>query len=415
MICKKCGQELTEEEKFCSNCGKKVTKNKKNKKVLVIVISLVLAFTIGMGIFLGVTKINVISNNNIQYTDERYFTISNSGSLALAEDYRYNKNTKKYGIYYNELPTTITIPKTVEGIKVTKINDEAFYNCKNIEQIRLPDSIKIIGNSAFSNCTNLKEIQFSNSLEEIGEKAFLNCKALNEVNLPDSVAQIGYSPFSDCSSLQKINIPKSLTKIPAYFVSNTSVKNIEIPKNILEIGGHAFQNTQLQSIKIPETITKIPDYFVESCPITNIEIPANIEEIGGWAFYGTKITNINIPNTVKKIGTNAFKCCPYLETAEIHVEDISSEGMLAICRNLKTVIISEDVIRISGRDLFEGCINLTEIEIPETVKYISMFSFETTKGDESIYNLNIKVKKGSYADTEFDSFKRYESQRKSYY
>ena len=32
MICKKCGQELTEEEKFCSNCGKKVDVTKMNKK-----------------------------------------------------------------------------------------------------------------------------------------------------------------------------------------------------------------------------------------------------------------------------------------------------------------------------------------------------------------------------------------------
>lgn len=68
MICKKCGQELSEEEKFCSNCGKKATKDKSIIKILLkvlgIIMLLILAFAIGMGIFFGGTRIKQIFNPN---------------------------------------------------------------------------------------------------------------------------------------------------------------------------------------------------------------------------------------------------------------------------------------------------------------------------------------------------------------
>lgn len=69
MYCNECGQELTEEEKFCSNCGKKVTKSnnalKIVLKVLAAIIALAMAFAIGMGIFFGGVKIKEFLSTKI--------------------------------------------------------------------------------------------------------------------------------------------------------------------------------------------------------------------------------------------------------------------------------------------------------------------------------------------------------------
>ena len=56
--------------------------------------------------------------------------------------------------------TSVIIPNSVE-----KIEERAFYGCKNLETLTIPGSVTQIGLMAFSNCFNLKEITF-----EDGEK-----------------------------------------------------------------------------------------------------------------------------------------------------------------------------------------------------------------------------------------------------
>jgi hypothetical protein len=50
-------------------------------------------------------------------------------------------------------------------------------------------------------------------LKKIGVSAFDFCRNLREVKIPDSVEEIGSQAFAYCDNLKKITIPKSVTKI----------------------------------------------------------------------------------------------------------------------------------------------------------------------------------------------------------
>ena len=51
--------------------------------------------------------------------------------------------------------TDVVIPSTIDGKRVTSIGDYAFYNCKSLTSITIPDSVTSIGDRAFYDCTNL--------------------------------------------------------------------------------------------------------------------------------------------------------------------------------------------------------------------------------------------------------------------
>ena len=50
-----------------------------------------------------------------------------------------------------------------------------FISCTKLYEIKIPGSVKAIGEKAFANCTSMPSIFIPSSVELIGEKAFHNC------------------------------------------------------------------------------------------------------------------------------------------------------------------------------------------------------------------------------------------------
>ena len=98
-----------------------------------------------------------------------------------------------------------------KGVKV--IGDRAFFLCRFLTNINIPNSVTTIGEGAFSNCISLISINIPNSVTTIGDSAFFLCKSLVNINIPNSVTTIGDSAFWGCKSLVNINIPNSVTTI----------------------------------------------------------------------------------------------------------------------------------------------------------------------------------------------------------
>ena len=102
----------------------------------------------------------------------------------------------------------IIIPETVVSNRVsylvTSIGKNAFFDCKSLTSITLPDSIKSIGFGAFMYCESLTSITIPDSVKVIANMAFYHCSSLTEITLPNSVKSLGYNAFSNCISLEAI-------------------------------------------------------------------------------------------------------------------------------------------------------------------------------------------------------------------
>ncbi len=328
--------------------------------------------------------------------------------------------TKTDGLYYNFIEKgkvaeviqnpnkykgTVIIPSTVthegEEYTVTKIADNAFYDCGNLISVTIPNSLKSIGYNAFSyskglttinipnsvssigddafkGCSGLTSITIPNSITRIGELTFYGCSGLTSINIPNSITYIGKDAFSGCSKLNSITIPNSVTEIGNRIFSGcSSLTSVDIPNSVTSIGYNSFANcTGLTSVTIPNSVTYLSG-FSGCTGLTSISIPSNVTTIGGSAFDGcTGLTSITIPSNVTSINGRAFQGCIGLTTAVIpnsvtRIDDYA----LADCSELKTMTIGNSVNYISTY-AFANCSALTDVYcLAENVPYTSAIAF----------------------------------------
>ncbi len=109
-------------------------------------------------------------------------------------------STKKMTVsvtgYESDVPAALEIPDKVNGFKVTKIEDKAFYGCKTLTSVDIGDNVTAVGMKAFANCSNLKSVVFGSSVKVISSYAFYGCKNLEEVDFDSSLTTVRKAAFS---------------------------------------------------------------------------------------------------------------------------------------------------------------------------------------------------------------------------
>ena len=206
---------------------------------------------------------------------------------------KYSKDWKRLLKAPAELKGMYSIRK---GVKV--IGDYAFYWCRNLNSIDIPNSVTTIGDSAFGACSSLTNINIPNSVTTIGKDAFAFCYSLTSINIPNSVTTIGDYAFNGCASLTSINIPNSVTTIgKGAFSGCDSLTSINIPNSVTTIREGAFEDCgSLISINIPNSVTTIREGAFRGCEsLTSINIPNSVTTIGDSAFFFC----INLPSHIK--------------------------------------------------------------------------------------------------------------------
>lgn len=133
---------------------------------------------------------------------------------------------------------------------ITKIDQWAFKDWDGLETIIIPKSVETIEKQAFGglsqgSCENLSTVIFEegSQLNKIGEEAFYKCKALEEIELPESCKTIGKSAFCSCEALEEIEIPESCKNILGNaFRSCENLMKVTFKGNPV-IGEDAFEYT----------------------------------------------------------------------------------------------------------------------------------------------------------------------------
>lgn len=111
-------------------------------------------------------------------------------------EFVFEKNDTGYTLVkYNGNKTKCEIPSKYNGEKVTEIGYMAFQGNKELAEITIPDSVRVIGDYAFVECSGITKIKIPNGVTNIGICAFRNCSGLTEITIPSSVVKIGMGAF----------------------------------------------------------------------------------------------------------------------------------------------------------------------------------------------------------------------------
>lgn len=159
----------------------------------------------------------------------------------------------------------------------------------------------------------------------------------------------------------------------------------EFSWDIAELAQYALFDSNLTRTCLTEYMTKVSTGCFSNCnSLKTIDIPENIREIGDQAFSGCKNATgaVKIPRSICKIGHNAFDYCESITEFEL-LCDTTPELYTQICRycsNLKTLKIS-DHLELSS-EMFMGCGF-------ETLTLNNVIGFKTFAGCTKLKELTI--------------------------
>ncbi len=293
-----------------------------------------------------------------------------------------SNNTLK--IRYVGAETHLVIPETINGYKVTKIDQFGFDYNKAIKTVTIPKTITNIGDWAFRGCYNLAQVSLSEGLNRIGSVAFASCKSLKNIEIPKSTTYIGDHAFSNCPLLEEIN---TKANNPNYCSKDGVLFNKQMTKLI-----RFPENHDKTEYTLPNTVGTIyKAAFADNKNIKKIIVSEGTSEIDYEAFYGcNKLTEVILPDGVEKIEGYAFAKCTSLASINIPNNLTSiSHSTFNDCTSLTEIFIPTGVQNIDN-SAFRDCTSLTSITIPNSVTNIDNYVFESCNSLTDVYYLGTK-------------------------
>lgn len=332
-------------------------------------------------------------------------------------------SVKDIGIYAFAFCTSLTKVDIPNGI--TCIEENLFQGCTNLKNVTIPDSVLYINYWAFDDCKSLERIVLPNGLKEILNGAFSGCESVYSINIPDDLTYLNSGEFSDCLKLKEFTVNqqcKNYSSVNGVLFNKDKTDLIscppgkieefyKIPDSVTKVWGHAFENcSRIKSIEIPDTVTYIGAYAFEYANLSNDTLPNGVTSIGSRAFYGSVgLETIFITDKITEIGSEAFAACSTIKSIMVdeNNKNWSSDEYGVLFNKDKTKLICYPAGNISEQYnipfgvveidyyAFSRCVNLKNIDFPDTVETINNSAFTGCKNLISIILPDSVTKLGS--------------------
>ena len=312
-------------------------------------------------------------------------TTENVGQVQEWEQFQYQVSENEVTIvgYVGTIEGTLEIPAEIDGLPVTRVEDDAFIKQNQLVEVVIPASVIEIGSTAFHDCENLQVFTVAEEnpvycvknglLLDKGEKVLIRCPSgrYGEVtDIPDTVFLISDAAFADCSSLSKIELPVSVLSIGAMAFSNCqSLSEVIVPSGVQILPDSAFADCiALQRVTLSEGLTNISVAAFKNCTaLQEVQLPDTLESIKSNAFENcSSLQRMHFPAAVSELSANAFSGCISLSEVTVAAENpyyTAVDGVL-MTADQETLVY------------YPSCSSQSDYTIPETVKTIDSYAFQ---------------------------------------
>ena len=322
--------------------------------------------------------------SNIEVYFERLDRVEVDGSI-------YTKDMKtlvKYG--GDQSITSFTVPESVENIA-----ECAFRDC-TLQEIILPQELKVIGMGAFYNCDGFVSLDVPQGVTYLGDCAFYDCDGLESFVFDLGIDTFEHaSLFDGCDSLKEVVFESRLEWInPDMLFECSALENIIVNDNddyivvdgalCSEYNSRLYQiifyprARQDKEVTIPSSVTHINEKAFANNPyLETVILPNELGRIAESAFEGaTSLKSINLRTVrIGEIGDRAFKDCVSLK--EIVMPDTVhwiGESAFEGCTGLESVILNESLKNIF-ENTFLNCSSLKSVQLPEKLLFLETGAF----------------------------------------
>ena len=287
---------------------------------------------------------------------------------------------------------SVTIPKSVRSIK-----QRAFYNCKELERVRMESSEVKIEDSAFERCPKLRRLELPDDFKT-PEKLCVN-------------VQLGYLKFGEPTNDDGSGIT-ALTQILFWLEAGAPkfapLERIDpyVKENFIEVLRMiAYDGSDLAftSLAAQERYGLIPpDFLDETIALTkSVELRAAVLAYKSTHYTAEDLENIDAVQTAKAFGEVPYDLKDYQKYFTVKEQEDGyvlydykgreetivitdrlngrpvvgiGEKTFAANETLKSVVLPATLTRI-GREAFSECVALRSVTLPASLKSIDHDAF----------------------------------------
>ena len=232
----------------------------------------------------AITELTIIGSLN--YSDMSMLSRFNNLRVLDMENV-ISEGIGAYTFYLQKRLTSIKVPKTLKTI-----GEGAFDGCSNLTgNLTIPESVTTIGDGAFYGCTGFTgNLTIPKGVTTIEPNTFRNCSGLTgNLTIPEGVTTIGSSAFRECKGFTGLTLSEGVTTIEDEAFGRCSeqmTENLTIPKSVTTIGKNAFSKIMDLYCKAMTPPQIQEDSFFLTAT-TTLYIPKNCTEVyrtaPGWS------------------------------------------------------------------------------------------------------------------------------------
>ncbi len=244
-------------------------------------------------------------------------------SALVLDSFTYNsKKVNSFVVYKNAFSNNYTLTSVTIGDGVREIMENAFYDCENLETLTFDEDATItkIANNAFAYCYDVQSVMFPDSLSMIGDSAFYSCSSLEVVSLPDDLTQIGSYAFYNCLNLYDVinwsdlNITKGGTDYGYVGCYALAVRSSGSPLTTKEVTSSTASakfvsyNSVWYLIRLNPTVgygvVEVPELVVNGTTYNYQIFKRALNSLSQYSY-------VLLPNTISKIDTDELYTLRY--------------------------------------------------------------------------------------------------------
>ena len=266
---------------------------------------------------------DTMSNNDIydklrrsgtQLRMKKILAADGNNKLASVDGIIYTKDMKQLIICPEEHGGDVIIPEGVEAISA-----QAFNYC-NVTSISLPSTLTFIASSTFDNC-KMQHIDFGagiKCIERLGR-----CEQLKNIEIPNQVKNIWGGAFENCTFLEHITLHEGLEEIGwDAFRGCIEMKEIEIPATVKKLGSNCLKRVNKIIFKGDSLPAGIGSALLDDDIPRNLFVYMKKDKYAGMVELVFKDKSYFLPRYVRRIDVS--KINEILCSTETPVEDILS-------------------------------------------------------------------------------------------